>query len=88
MKYLVLPSARLTSACALAVAIWVGVLGVLRAGEVPVDARGAFGLLAVIAWGCIETRLGIRAGRGRRQIATNFLISGVLLLLYQAAVHR
>jgi hypothetical protein len=77
---------ELTGACAMAVGLWFAALGLMHAEKMALDASDAGGLLLVIVWACVSTRLGIRVDRGGRHVAANFLVSGFLIAGYRAAL--
>ena len=76
-----------TAASALAVGLWLLILGLayrFGAGLVAFDA-GA--LLLVVEWGCVAARAGVRPDRGARHVIANLAVSALLIGVYAASWH-
>ncbi len=76
---------ELTAAAVMAAGLWMLVVGVLRALQLPLGGADAGALLIVFAWGCVSVRVGIHVGRGQRHLLANLLVSAALLCAYEAA---
>ena len=77
---------ELTAAAVMACGCWLAVAGIAHASGHPLSPRDAGALLAVIAWGTVSARLGVRVDGGARHAIAHAAIGAVLLGCYEGAM--
>lgn len=78
--------AELIAASVVAVGLWAASVGLLLATRVVLDRSDVVVLLIALAWACLGTGMGMRAGRDRRHLVVNLLGCTWLLGIYQLVV--
>ena len=76
---------ELTAAAVMACGCWLAATGIANASGYPLSPRDAGALLAVIGWGAVSARLGVRLDGGTRHAIAHLSVSGLLLGCYEAA---
>lgn len=75
-----------TASAVMAVGCWIALVGLARASGFALDIHEAGALLIVVAWGAVGTRLGFRFDGGPRHAAAHFVVSALLIGVYQGAL--
>ena len=77
---------EITAAAVMACGCWLAIAGIAHVSGHPLSPRDAGALLAVIAWGAISARLGVRMDGGARHAVAHAAVSGALLCCYEGAM--
>lgn len=75
---------ELTAAAVMACGCWLAAAGIAEASGHPLSPADAGALLAVIAWGAVSARLGVRLDGSARHAMAHLSVSALLLGAYQA----
>lgn len=76
---------EVTAAAVMGSGLWVALVGLCKAGGLPLERPEAATLLLVMLWGALSVRLGIDMAAGWRHRVVHLGVCGVLLGLCQAA---
>ena len=77
---------ELTAAAVMACGCWLAATGIANVSGHPLSSRDAGALLAVIGWGAVSARLGVRLDKGGRHAIAHVTVSALLLGCYEAAM--